>query len=73
MNEPSQRARTGPEDRQREIPPPETGCHRAACGAGAIRADLVVASDYALPEATLGLLASLVVEWAAKGAKQEAA
>jgi hypothetical protein len=37
------------------------------------RTDLVVASDYALPESTLNLLAGLVVKLAAKGANTEAA
>lgn len=75
MRQPPQHTRTRPKDRERENPPQdrETGCRQAACGAGAVRADLAVASDYVLPEATLDLLAGLVVEWAAKGAKKEAA
>jgi hypothetical protein len=45
----------------------------SACPSDTPHASLVVGSDYALPDLTLDLLAAIVVESAAKGAKTEAA
>ena len=56
--------------------PPAQAINRAessACASDTPHASLVVRSDYALPDLTLGLLAAIVVESAAKGAKTEAA
>lgn len=45
----------------------------SACASDTPDASPVVRSDYALPDLTLDLLAAIVVESAAKGAKTEAA
>jgi hypothetical protein len=45
----------------------------SACASDTPHASLVVGSDYAVPDLTLDLLAAIVVESAAKGAKTEAA
>jgi len=45
----------------------------SACASGPSDASLVVRSGYTLPDSALDLLAAIVVESAAKGAKTEAA
>ena len=73
MREPPQNQQGCPTDRDHEAPNKEPVCHRARCRQAGVVKGLVVASDYALPESTLSLLAGLVGTLAAKGAKTEAA
>lgn len=73
MREPPQGTRTSPLNRDHEACATDSSCRRTGVRDAAVGHDLVVASDYALPESTLSLLAGLVVNLAAKGAKTEAA
>jgi hypothetical protein len=73
MREPPQDMRGCPTDPDREAPSEQSVCGRAPCRQAGVENGLVVASNYALPESTLSLLAGLVGTLAAKGAKTEAA
>ncbi len=74
MTEQPRGPRTSPHDGEHhQARQTEQTCCRKASGLAGINEELVVASDYVLPDATLSLLADLVVSLAVEGAKTEAA